>query len=129
MDAEVENLLVKQAVVVVPPYQDQFISHLFLVEKRDGSYQPVVNLKPLYSKGTVQDRRSQHDQLQPRNWMCFLDLKDAFLTVPIAKEHHKYLCFLWDGKVYEFTCLPFELYSAPQVFTKLLRPVIAHLHS
>ena len=29
MNAEVENLLLKQAVVVVPPCQDQFISRLF----------------------------------------------------------------------------------------------------
>ena len=69
------------------------------------------------------------DLLQPGDWMCSLDLKDAYLTVPIAKEHHKYLHFLWDGKVYEFTCHPFGLYSTPRVFTKLLHPVMAHLRS
>ena len=46
-EVEVENLLLKQAVVVVPLCKDQFIVHLFGRETKDGSYQPVVNLKPL----------------------------------------------------------------------------------
>ena len=48
VEDEVESLLQKQAVVaVVPPCKDQFISRLFLIEKKDGSYWPVINLKPL----------------------------------------------------------------------------------
>ena len=44
---EVQNLLQKGAVVMVSPCQDRFISTLFLVAKTDGSFRPVVNLKPL----------------------------------------------------------------------------------
>ena len=66
------------------------------------------------------------DLLQAGDWMRSLDLKDAYLAVLIAKEHRKYLCFLWSGK---FSCLPSGLCSAPHVFTKLLRPVMAHLRS
>ena len=69
------------------------------------------------------------DLLQPGDWMCSLDLRDAYQTVPIAKEHCKYLRILWDGKVFEFTCLPFVFCSTLQVFTKLLRPVMAYLCS
>ena len=38
VEAETQNLLLKQAVVVVSLYEDQFISCLFLVEKEDVSY-------------------------------------------------------------------------------------------
>jgi len=36
--------------------------------------------------------------------------------------------FPWQGSVYEFQSLPFGLSSAPCVFTKLLKPVLARSH-
>ena len=69
------------------------------------------------------------DLLQSDDWMCSLDLKNAYHSVAIAKEHCKYLCFLWNGRIYEFTCPPFGFCSAPRIFTKLLRPAMAHLRS
>jgi len=35
--------------------------------------------------------------------------------------------FVWEGKHYKFQSLPFGLSSAPRVFTKTLKPVIAWL--
>ena len=34
---------------------------------------------------------------------------------------------MWKDKHYQFTCLPQGLTSAPRIFTKLLKPVLAHL--
>ena len=59
--------------------------------------------------------------------MCLVDLKDAYLSVAVAKHYRKFLRFVWEGTTYEFTCLPFGLCSAPRTFTKLLRLVMAHL--
>ena len=39
----------------------------------------------------------------------------------------KYLHFVVNKKVYQFTCLPFRLATSPCEFTKLLRPVVALL--
>ena len=39
----------KGAIVVSDPKEEQFISRLFLVKKRDGRNCPVVNLKSLNS--------------------------------------------------------------------------------
>ena len=39
----------------------------------------------------------------------------------------KYLRFVVNKQVYEFTCLPFGLATSPREFTKLLRPVVALL--
>jgi len=134
VEEEVQDLLVRRAVVMAPPCEDQFVSCLFLVQKKDGSHRPVINLKPL--NGFVQKQhfkmegsRMVKDLLQPGDWMCSLDLKDAYHSVSIAKEHRKYLRFIWNGKIYEFTCLPFGLSSAPQTFTKLLRPVMAYMRA
>ena len=59
--------------------------------------------------------------------MAKLDLKDAYLTVPIRQDCLKYLRFLWEGSAFQFQVLPFGLASAPLVFTKLLQPVIGFL--
>ena len=59
--------------------------------------------------------------------MVKIDLKDAYLTVPIWQNHQKYLRFLWRDSLLEFACLPFGLASAPRVFTKLLKPVLSIL--
>ena len=65
--------------------------------------------------------------LRPNCFMASIDLKEAYFSVPIAKEHRKFLQFTWQQKVYEFTCLPFGLASAPRVFTKVMKPLIASL--
>lgn len=45
----------------------------------------------------------------------------------IASLHHQYLCFTWNDHICYFKCLTFGLSSAPRIFTKLLKPVVAHL--
>ena len=67
------------------------------------------------------------DLLQPGNWLAKVDLKDAFFTVPMHHQYRKYLRFTFQGKTYQFTCLPFGLCSAPWVFTKALKPALAML--
>lgn len=59
--------------------------------------------------------------------MISINLKDAYILVVIAKEHRKFLRFQWKGNLYEFLCLPFGLSSAPLIFTKLLKLVMAEI--
>lgn len=59
--------------------------------------------------------------------MLKLDLKDAYLTVPIHSDYQQFLQFTWNDNLLQFTCLPFGLASAPWVFTKLLRSVVTKL--
>ena len=59
--------------------------------------------------------------------MASIDLRDAYYSVPIAKEHQKYLKFTWQGNLYQFTCLAQGLSSAPRLFTKLMKPVFSSL--
>lgn len=116
---EIQNLLQKRALVVAASSQKQFISRLFLVSKKDGTSQPVINLKRFIQKShfKIEGTRMIKDVLQAGDWISFLDLKDAYLSVPITKDHRKYLRFIWDLRVH----LPaFGLCSAPHTFTKLL---------
>ena len=60
--------------------------------------------------------------------MVSLDLKDAYLQVPMHPESRKFLRFMVGGKVYQFKVLCFGLSTAPQVFTRVMAPVSAVLH-
>ena len=62
------------------------------------------------------------------DWMVSLDLKDAYLQVPMHPESRKFLRFMVGGKVYQFKVLCFGLSTAPQVFTRVMAPVSAILH-
>ena len=60
--------------------------------------------------------------------MVSLDLKDAYLQVPVHPDSRKYLRFVVSGQVYQFKALCFGLSTAPQVFTRVMAPVSAMLH-
>ena len=53
--------------------------------------------------------------------MYKLDLKDAYLSVPLSQDDRKRVMFRWERTLYEFLCLCFGLAPAPYVFTKLLK--------
>lgn len=132
VEAEVGKLRQKAAIQEVDPCRGQFVSRLFTVPKKGGACRPVVNLKPLNQfvarKHFKMENASMiRDLLREGDWMTSLDLKDAFLSVPIHADHRKYLRFQWQKELYEFTCLPFGLTSAPRVFTKLMKAVMAVL--
>ena len=60
-----------------------------------------------------------------------IDIRDAYLHVPMHQAVRKYLRFMVNKKTssswYQFTCLPFGLATSPREFTKLLRPVVSLL--
>ena len=61
--------------------------------------------------------------------MTKLDLRDAYLTVPVNKRSRIYLRFIWRGILYQFTCLPFGLSSSGRIFTKAMKPAISFLRT
>ena len=65
--------------------------------------------------------------MKGRDYMCKIDLKDAYFTVPLDKLCRHLVRFLWEGSFYEFLCLCFGLEPAPRVFTKILKVPISLL--
>lgn len=63
--------------------------------------------------------------IQKNDWMVKTDIKDAYLSVPIAEEHQPYLGFQWNQKSFMFRTCPFGMSSAPRLYTKLLKPAMA----
>ena len=53
--------------------------------------------------------------------MCKLDLKDAYVVVPIHPTPNNYLTFKHQRVVYQYKSMAFGLGVAPRVFTKIMR--------
>ena len=61
--------------------------------------------------------------------MASIDLKEAYLQIPVHPESRCFLRFVAHGQVYQFTALCFGISTAPQVFSWVMAPVFAILHS
>ena len=51
-----------------------------------------------------------------------------YYSIPVAKEHRKYLRFIFEEQLYQFTCLPNSLSSCPRKITKMLKHPLSTLH-
>ena len=128
----VRELMDKRAIQPVLN-QRGFFSPMFLVPKGEGSWRPVINLRSLNIYLVLHHFKIEgisvvKSLIQKGDWMVKLDLKDAFLSVPIHSTQRRYLRFQWEEQAWEFQTLPFGLSSAPYVFTKLLKPAVATMH-
>jgi len=126
VEEEIQSMLGKGAIKKVPSQKGEFLSSIFLVPKKDGGNRPVINLKNLnsfipYQHFKMEGLHVLRDLIQEGDFMCKIDLKDAYFVVPIAPESKKFLRFLWGQSLFEFQCLCFGLGPAPLVFTKLMK--------
>ena len=110
----------------------EFLSNIFLHRKKDGNYRMILNLKCFNENVSKHHFKMEYLQsavrlMKPGCYMASVDLKDAYCSVPIHQSHQKFLKFAWRGKLFQFTCLPNGLSSAPRCFTKIFKPVYATL--
>ena len=120
IELEVQKMLSKGAIRQVSPHFRQFGSNHFVVPKETGDVRPVINLKPLnefvqYHHFKMEGLSSLLNLLSRGEFLSTINLKDAYLTIPIHPDHYTFLRFTWKSNLYEFVCLPFGLSSAPRV--------------
>ncbi|CAJ0952991.1 unnamed protein product [Ranitomeya imitator] len=129
--------LLASGVVVLMPYRERFsgfYSNLFVVPKNEGSLRPILDLKQLnrhlrIRRFRMESLRSVVASMEPGEFLCSVDIRDAYLHVPICVRHQRFLRFAIQEHHYQFTALPFGLPSAPRVFTKVRAAVMAILRS
>ncbi|KAJ1114356.1 hypothetical protein NDU88_002594 [Pleurodeles waltl] len=68
-----------------------------------------------------------YPHLRQGDWLCAIDLCDAYFHIPITKKHRKFLRFTVGKCHYQFAVLPFGLKSAARTFSKCMAVVAAHL--
>ena len=132
LDTELDKLFDKRAIEPTHPDHTIFVSHMFVVPKADGSWRPIIDLRlpnqhVMTRHFKMESIRTAKGLLQRDDWLVKLDLKDAYLTVPLHSSHRNFLAFRWRGQLWRFRTLPFGLSSAQYTFTKLMKPVVAIL--
>ena len=80
----------------------------------------TLNSHVEYNYFKMEDLLLLNELLQKRDYLCKLDLKDNYLSIPLHRDSQK---FQKEHKVYQF----FILASAPSVLTKFVKVLIAIL--
>ena len=127
-------LVAKGAVELAPLPSPGFYSRLFVVWKTSGSWRPVIDLSHLnrfvdVSHFQMETIQSVLLSVRQGDWMASIDLKEAYLQVPVHPASRHLLRFVFRDNVYQFKALCFGLSTALQVFTRVMAPVSAILHS
>jgi hypothetical protein len=126
------GLFEKGATEEIPKSLVNFISVVFCVPKNDGGDRPILNLKKVnqhiaYNHFKMENLSFAKHLIQKGDYFVKVDLKDAYLTVPLHPDCFSFLQFEWEGKFYQYLTLAFGLAPAPWAFTKMLKPIVAFL--
>lgn len=129
LHAEVTSLIEKRVLEPAPPNTPGFYSRLFLVRKKDSNkWRPVIDLSrlnkflvvPKFSMETAEKIRLS---LQRGDWTVSIDLKDAYLHIPMAPQTKRFMRIVHRGQVWQFRALPFGLSTSPWIFTQVMGEV------
>lgn len=131
---EINRLLNLGVISKCVPVSGQFLSKIFAVPKPNGGTRLILNLKCLNKfihteHFKMEDIRTLCKLISKNDFMCTIDLKDAYFLIPVNNDDKRYLRFYFKNNIYEFNCLCFGLCTAPLTFTKILKPVISYLRS
>lgn len=134
LQQEVDQLLAKGAIEIVNPREIAFFSTFFLTTKKSGEWRPILNLKKLNKHikpppFKMESLAAILPELQRNWWGATLDLKDAYLHVPIEPSSRKWLGFAINNDHYRFKCLPFGLSTAPRTFTRIVKVIAEYLRT
>ncbi|CAJ0920785.1 unnamed protein product [Ranitomeya imitator] len=127
--------LLKSGVIVPVPEKERFTgfySNLFVVPKKDGKVRPILDLKLLNRRVRLrhfrmESLRSVIASMEAQEFLCSIDIQDAYLHVPIFPGHHRFLRFAVQRDHFQFVALPFGLATVPRVFTKIMAALMAIL--
>ena len=130
-----DELLYEGAIIEVNSSPDQFLSHIFPVPKRTpGEFRIIFDLSELnhfIRKITfrMDSFFSIMSLISKDDFFTSIDLTDAYHAIAMHPLFTRFLTFVFLDTLYQFTCLPQGLTSAPRIFTKVMKTVLSYLRS
>ena len=111
------GLIAKGALELAPLPSPGFYSHLFVVWETSGSWRPVIDLSHLnrfvdVSHFQMETIQSVLLSVRQGDWMASIDLKEAYLQVPVHPASRHFLRFMFRGTVYQFKAVLWPLHSS-----------------
>ncbi len=126
----VNELLKNQIIEPVSPNPNQFVSQLFLVTNKDQSKRAILNVKEI-NRRFLPKQHFKMETLQlilplikKGDWFGSWDLRKGYFNVAVHPDFHRFFCFDFEGKRYQFKCLVMGLSLAPWFFTKVMNVLV-----
>ena len=106
LEEAIQALRCKGAVEPAPP-TPSFYSCMFVVTKATGGWRPITDLSTLNLSVDRTPFRMETSQtvlrsVRRNDWMVSVDLKDAYLQIPIHPASRRYLRFTAGGRTWQF---------------------------
>lgn len=111
---KIESNTKKGATIKEDHCPEQILINAFNFPEKDGENRLVINLKELnkFIECTyfrMKDLFLVRNIPSPNDWMCKLDLRDAYFSILVHRNSQKNLRFEWEGSLYQFLCFCFGL--------------------
>ena len=121
-----EELLQKQAVEPSPSQTHGCIFKMFLVDKKETKERrPVVNMRALSPyvlspHFKLEGLQVARELIREGDWFSRVDLKDAYLHVPLHPQIRPWFRYRVLGKVFQWRTIPFGFKDSPRMFQKMM---------
>ncbi|KAG1137376.1 hypothetical protein G6F38_011359 [Rhizopus arrhizus] len=127
----VQKFLAAGIIEIMPNQSNDFLSKFFTIQEKTKR-RPILNCQRLNQNVQCEHFKMEgvpalRELIEQGDFMCKIDLKDAYTVVPIHPESRKYLTFKNEGVVYQYRSLAFGLNVAPRLFSKLMRYAVEPL--
>src|SRR6478735_4438048 len=120
----VEKFLTAGIIEVSPTQSESYLSNFFTIQE-PTKRKPILDCSQLnrflqYQHFKMEGVPALRHIIEKDNLMCKLDLKDAYVVVPIHPAFQQYLTFKHQEVVYQYKSMAFGPSVAPRVFTKMM---------
>lgn len=127
----VKKFLAAGIIEISPTQSKHYLSHFFTV-KEPTKRRPILDCRPLNKFVQCHHFKMEgipalRSLLEKDDLICKIDLKDAYVVVPLHQQSRRFLTFLHQGTVYQYKSLAFGLSVAPRIFSKPMRYAVEPL--
>jgi hypothetical protein len=115
----------------MPNQSENYLSKFFTIQE-STKRRPILDCQRLNQHIQCEHFKMEgvpalREIIEKDDFLCKIDLKDAYTVVPIQKDSRRFLTFKNEGIVYQYRSLAFGLNVAPRLFSKLMRYAIEPL--
>ena len=126
--------LFKAGAVRVCTTRPRCVHPLNVVPKKNGKLRLILDLREVNKFLKYIPFKFEHLGMvefacKQGDYLCSLDLTNAYWQLKMRDDAHTYLGFHWNNKYYVFTVLPFGLSTAPWVFSETARELCSYLRA
>ncbi|KAG1455810.1 hypothetical protein G6F55_006855 [Rhizopus delemar] len=129
----IQKFLTGEMIEVSPSQNKNFLSNFFTLQEQTKR-RPILDCQKLNSFLQVEHFKMEgvpalREIIEENDYICKIDLKDAYVVIPIHPDSQDYLSFENQGIVYRYKSLAFGLSVAPRIFSKIMKYAIEPLRS